>query len=363
MTVIAQLHLSAWSDRDRLEPRAVVGNALADIAARSQRRSGQARERRLGRAPVSAGEDRGVGDGGVVGSVSCRLVPDALAGAERCLGDFDADVIVEFVGEAVAQHRGVIEQAASCAVHAGELEFAVVKGAERLAAPQVGGDGVAVEVEQVAAGQQPAVVLKDGGDRDHVCTEADDLGLRPVNTAGDHDLDLLKRQSHPTAHDRAWRGGATPEPQSTPVVGEHAAQDRAGASPTAPAKRQPSHAGSATPAAAGVPRRGERGMSTDPKEVPIMRSISQATRGLPLTARLDVDPDRLDRLWAMTAPQRRQAARDGQFSLGEMLRWAARAPEQVPLLNGEFFFIAAMSVDREPSEGGCAKKCSKKSST
>ena len=86
-------------------------------------------------------------------------------------------------------------------------------------------------------------------------------------------------------------------------------------------------------------------MSIDPREVPIMRSIRQTTRGLPLTARLVVDPDRLDRLWAMTPPQRRQATREGRFSLGEMLRWAARAPEQVPLVNGEFFFIAAQLAD------------------
>ena len=91
-------------------------------------------------------------------------------------------------------------------------------------------------------------------------------------------------------------------------------------------------------------------MSTDPEEVLIMRSTPQTTRALPLTARLEVDPDRLGRLWAMTAQQRCQAAGEGQFSLGEMLRWAARAPEQVPLVSGEFFFIAAVSADGEPCD-------------
>jgi hypothetical protein len=35
----------------------------------------------------------------------------------------------------------------------------------------------------------------------------------------------------------------------------------------------------------------------------------------------------------------------GELTLGECLRWAARAPEEVPLLNGEFAFIAIRMPD------------------
>jgi hypothetical protein len=62
---------------------------------------------------------------------------------------------------------------------------------------------------------------------------------------------------------------------------------------------------------------------------------------------LTIDPERLQRVWAMSPDQRCQAARQGQLSLGEMLRWAARMPQEVPLVNGEFFFIAAHSADHE----------------
>ncbi len=55
------------------------------------------------------------------------------------------------------------------------------------------------------------------------------------------------------------------------------------------------------------------------------------------------DPERLERMWSMKPPARRAAAETGQFTLGEMLRWAARAPHEVPLVDGEFFFIAALA--------------------
>ena len=76
--------------------------------------------------------------------------------------------------------------------------------------------------------------------------------------------------------------------------------------------------------------------------------------GLPLTSSLVVDPERLARMWAMSRAERVAAAQQGQFSLGEMLRWAARAPHEVPTVNGprltgpgEFFFITAHSADAE----------------
>ncbi len=48
-------------------------------------------------------------------------------------------------------------------------------------------------------------------------------------------------------------------------------------------------------------------------------------------------------MWAMSRAQRTAAAQHGQLTLGEMLRWAARAPHEVPTVNGEFFFIAALA--------------------
>ena len=60
---------------------------------------------------------------------------------------------------------------------------------------------------------------------------------------------------------------------------------------------------------------------------------------------LRVDDERLEQMWALAPAERLAAARNGQLTLGEMLRWAARAPHEVPLVNGEFFFITALSAD------------------
>jgi hypothetical protein len=70
----------------------------------------------------------------------------------------------------------------------------------------------------------------------------------------------------------------------------------------------------------------------------------------PYSHSLEVDPERITRLEAMTAPERVHAARTGQLTLGELLRWAAHHPQEVPLVNGEFFFIAQFMPDAEPSE-------------
>ncbi len=68
-------------------------------------------------------------------------------------------------------------------------------------------------------------------------------------------------------------------------------------------------------------------------------------RGIPLTASLVEDPERLARMWAMTPAERVAAAQQGQFSLGEMLRWASRRGTEVPLLEGEFFFLSNRLCD------------------
>ena len=81
-----------------------------------------------------------------------------------------------------------------------------------------------------------------------------------------------------------------------------------------------------------------------------MRETAQQTQtrtAIPRPASLAVDPDRLERMWAMTPAQRRQAAERGQLSLGEMLKWASRRPHEVPIVNGEFFFITAYLADND----------------
>lgn len=50
---------------------------------------------------------------------------------------------------------------------------------------------------------------------------------------------------------------------------------------------------------------------------------------------------RLRTLWQMTPDQRVAAMRRGALSMEQCCAWAARHPEQVPLINGEFEFLAA----------------------
>jgi hypothetical protein len=83
-----------------------------------------------------------------------------------------------------------------------------------------------------------------------------------------------------------------------------------------------------------------------------VRETAQQTptrTAIPRPASLAIDPDRLERMWAMTPAQRRQAAQRGQLSLGEMLKWASRRPHEVPIVEGDFFFITAFLADAEDS--------------
>ena len=52
-----------------------------------------------------------------------------------------------------------------------------------------------------------------------------------------------------------------------------------------------------------------------------------------------------DRLWAMTPQERVQAMRAGRLSLRQCLHWAACRPQEVPLLDGEWEFIAAATPE------------------
>jgi hypothetical protein len=47
-----------------------------------------------------------------------------------------------------------------------------------------------------------------------------------------------------------------------------------------------------------------------------------------------------ERLWAITPDERVQAMRAGRLSLRLCLHWASQRPDEVPLLDGEWEFIA-----------------------
>lgn len=49
---------------------------------------------------------------------------------------------------------------------------------------------------------------------------------------------------------------------------------------------------------------------------------------------------RLRRLWQMTGAQRVAAMRRGELTAEQLAAWSGRYPEQVPLVNGEFEWIA-----------------------
>lgn len=77
---------------------------------------------------------------------------------------------------------------------------------------------------------------------------------------------------------------------------------------------------------------------------------SHQRAAIPATASLRVDPERLERMWAMRPDERILAAHQGQFTLGEMLRWASRRPHEVELVEGEFWFITAYLADCESED-------------
>ena len=71
----------------------------------------------------------------------------------------------------------------------------------------------------------------------------------------------------------------------------------------------------------------------------------QATLNEQTTGALKDREARLKRLWKMTVSQRVNAMRKGELSLEQCAAWAARYPEQVPLINGEFEYLAAFTPE------------------
>ena len=70
----------------------------------------------------------------------------------------------------------------------------------------------------------------------------------------------------------------------------------------------------------------------------------QTTTDFIIRQQQDRDRD-LQPLWRMTVPERIAAMRRGELTYTQCAAWAARHPEQVPLLNGEFEFIAARTPE------------------
>ena len=73
-------------------------------------------------------------------------------------------------------------------------------------------------------------------------------------------------------------------------------------------------------------------------------SPSPSAAPIPLTARRRRRAF-LRRLERMTPEQRLKAARKGRLSRGELSLWAAHYPEEAPLVNGEYPWIALGLAD------------------
>lgn len=50
-------------------------------------------------------------------------------------------------------------------------------------------------------------------------------------------------------------------------------------------------------------------------------------------------------LWRMSAAEREAAFRRGDLAPAQVWEWARRAPSEVPTINGEFAFIAALTPE------------------
>jgi len=55
--------------------------------------------------------------------------------------------------------------------------------------------------------------------------------------------------------------------------------------------------------------------------------------------------ERSHRLWTMTPDERIAAMHAGELTMSQCLEWARRAPEEVPRIGHEFWFIAALTPE------------------
>jgi hypothetical protein len=78
-------------------------------------------------------------------------------------------------------------------------------------------------------------------------------------------------------------------------------------------------------------------LAVDPQAHPDLWSFSEA--------RLERQREHLAPVWAMTVEQRIAAMRRGELTMTQLTRWASRYPNQVPTINSEFEFIAALTPE------------------
>ncbi len=55
--------------------------------------------------------------------------------------------------------------------------------------------------------------------------------------------------------------------------------------------------------------------------------------------------ERSKALWSMSADERVTAMRRGELTWGQLFEWAKRTPREVPLIEGEFEFIAVSTPE------------------
>lgn len=63
---------------------------------------------------------------------------------------------------------------------------------------------------------------------------------------------------------------------------------------------------------------------------------------------------RMRALWTMTQAQRVAAMYRGELTYPQLAAWAAARPDEAPLLDGEFWFIAIHSADVAETTRGAA---------
>jgi hypothetical protein len=78
-------------------------------------------------------------------------------------------------------------------------------------------------------------------------------------------------------------------------------------------------------------------------EVPVDRPIRMGYRAkvAPGATRAEMSA----RLWAMTPAERVEALHAGRLTFPQCFEWARRRPDEVPLIDGEFAFIAAFTPE------------------
>jgi hypothetical protein len=89
-------------------------------------------------------------------------------------------------------------------------------------------------------------------------------------------------------------------------------------------------------------------MTVDAANIPQGHPHSWAPSVAAEQERLD---EQLRRLWAMSPSERVAAMRRGELNMRQCCAWSARDPDQVPLLNGEFEFIAAYTPEAAEAAG------------